>query len=195
MAIPFEQAKDYTPGRAGHKIQVIVVHSMETPETYGRAGNVNHWFADGHRSASPHYNIDVHAVFQSVLEKDTAWAVDQQYMNQVSVSLEHAGVAAQLPKDWADAYSRSELSLSAILSADIAWRNHIQPIHLTDSQIRAIAKGNKTITGFCGHGDISRALSIYGGHNDPGNNFPWYPYLTQVKSTMLKKQGAQHAST
>lgn len=187
MAIPFEQAKDYTPGRAGQKIQVIVVHTMETPETYGRADQVNHWFADGHRSASAHYMIDVHKVDQSVLEKDTAWAVGDQYMNQVSVSFEHAGVASQLPAQWADAYSRSELSLSAILGADVAFRNHIQPIHLTDSQIRAIAKGNKTITGFCGHGDISRALSIYGGHTDPGSNFPWASYVARVKSIMIKK--------
>ena len=186
--IPFEQAEDYTVGRAGHKIQVGVVHTMETPETEGRAGNVDHWFADGHRSASAHYMIDDHKVFQSVLERDCAWAVDQQYMNQISVSLEHAGIAAQLPKEWLDAYSHSELSLSAILASDISLRNHLQPIHLTDSQIRAIARGNKTITGWCGHGDISRALAIYGGHTDPGSNFPWYSYLTQVKSIMLKNQ-------
>ena len=191
MSVPFEQAADYTVGRAGNKIQVGVIHTMETPETYGRADSVNHWFADGHRSASAHYMIDVHKVDQSVLEKDTAWAVNHQYFNQITVSLEHAGVAAQLPKDWADAYSRSELSLSAILAADISFRNHLQPIHLTDSQIRAIAKGNKTITGWCGHGDISRALSIYGGHTDPGSNFPWASYLAQVKAIILKTQGAK----
>jgi len=99
MTYPFIQAKHYTPGRDGKPIKLIVVHTMETPQTEGRAKQVALWFAgDNAPQASAHYMVDDKEVIQSVNEADTAWAVNQQDINQQSISIEHAGYAAQTPQ-------------------------------------------------------------------------------------------------
>jgi N-acetyl-anhydromuramyl-L-alanine amidase AmpD len=100
-------------------------------------------------------------------------------LNQESISLEHAGYAAQTAAIWANPYSNAQLALSASLAADIAKRYSIPAVRLTPAQI--VAGG----TGFCGHNDITAAFKIAGGHTDPGIFFDWNDYLSMVKSHML----------
>lgn len=187
MAIPFLQAKFYSKTRFGNHIQIGIIHTMETPETKGRAKQVWQWFwGKTSPKASAHYMFDATSVEQSVKEADTAWAVDDWNLNTKTVNLELSGEASQTPAQWADAYSLAELKLVIQEATDISKRNKLAIIHLTDSQIRAIYNGNKTITGWCGHNDITRALSIRGGHSDPGGNFPWVLFLAQVKFSLIK---------
>ena len=182
MAItyPFIQAKHFTAGRNGNKPKIIVIHTMETPQSEGRANQVALWFAGSSApQASAHYMVDDKEVVQSVKEADTAWAVDDQMLNQESISIEHAGYAAQSPAIWANAYSKAQLALSASLTADIAKRNKIPAVRLTPAQI--VAGGS----GFCGHADITAAFKIAGGHTDPGTSWPWDTYLALVKTNMV----------
>ena len=73
MTIPFEQAKNFTKGRNGHKVSLIVIHTMETPESEGRAKQVAAWFAGGTApQASAHYMVDDKQVVQSVDDDDIA---------------------------------------------------------------------------------------------------------------------------
>jgi len=179
MTYPIIQAKHYTPGRNGIKPRLIVIHTMETPENRGRAHQVAAWFSGANApQASAHYMVDDADIYLSVKETDTAWACDDQELNQASISIEHAGVAAQTPAQWADAYSKSELALSARLTADIAHRYGIPAIKLSPADILAGKAG------FCGHNDITSAKKIFGGHTDPGPNFPWTGYLAQVNATL-----------
>lgn len=180
MTYPFIQAKHYTQGRGGKTPKLIVIHTMETPQSEGRANQVALWFAGSSApQASAHYMIDNKAIVQSVNEADTAWAVDEFQLNQESISLEHAGYAAQTAAIWANPYSTAQLALSASLAADIAKRYSIPAVRLTPAQI--VAGG----TGFCGHNDITAAFKIAGGHTDPGANFPWASYLEAVKAKMV----------
>lgn len=182
MAIkyPFIQAKHYSPGRGGKNVKLIVLHTMETPQSEGRANQVALWFAGSSApQASAHYMVDDKAIIQSVSEADTAWAVDEYDLNQESISIEHAGYAAQTPAIWANPYSTAQLALSASLTADIAKRHGIPAVKLTPAQIVAGQSG------FCGHADITAAFKIAGGHTDPGANFPWASYIQAVKAKMV----------
>ena len=178
MTYPLIQAKHYTPGRNGHKPILIVVHTMETPENDGRAHQVAQWFAGPTApQASAHYMVDAKEVYQSVQEADTAWAVDDFGLNQASISIEHAGIAAQTVQQWADVYSNKELHVSAKLVSEIAKRWNIPLVKLTPQDI---LNGK---SGLCGHIDITLAKKIHGGHTDPGPNFPWDLYINLIKET------------
>jgi N-acetyl-anhydromuramyl-L-alanine amidase AmpD len=181
MTYKFIQAKHYTPGRGGKKPNLIVIHTMETPENEGRAAQVANWFAGATApESSAHYMVDDKQVLQSVKDEDTAWAVGDFPLNQASLSIEHAGTASQTAAQWADAYSKAELELSASLAAELAHKWGIPAVKLTPADILAGKHG------FCGHADITAAKKVAGGHTDPGVNFPWDLYLSAVKEKMVK---------
>ena len=178
MTYPLIQSKYYTPGRSGHKPTIIVIHTMETPETQGRAHQVAQWFAGSTApQSSAHYMVDDKEVYLTVPEANTAWAVGDFGINLMSISIEHAGQAAQTPQQWADAYSNGELHVSAKLVSEIAKRWNIPLVKLTPQDI---LDGK---SGLCGHVDITIAKKVPGGHTDPGHNFPWDAYINLIKET------------
>ena len=175
MTYPFLQAKYYTPGRGGTLPRLIVIHTMETPETYGRAKQVWRWlWGKTSPKASAHYMTDATTIEQSVLETDTAWAVGDWLLNRASISIELSGEASQTKAQWADAYSTAELTLVAGLVKEIATRHGIPLVRLTPADILAGKSG------LCGHIDITVAKKIKGGHIDPGARFPWIDLLVKV---------------
>jgi N-acetyl-anhydromuramyl-L-alanine amidase AmpD len=173
MSYPFYQAANYTKGRQGNVPNLIVIHTMESPESVGAAKQVANWFAGKTApQASAHYMVDNDLIVQSVQEADTAWAVDDWHYNTVSISIEHAGSAKQTAQQWQDPYSQAELA------ADIAKRWHIPAVKLSPEDILSGKSG------FCGHVDITVAKKIAGGHTDPGSNFPWTQYLKLVGANL-----------
>ena len=175
MGLPFIRSKKFTQGRAGHKVRLIVIHTMETPESFGRAKQVANWFAGATApDASAHYCIDNKDVINTVKEEDTAWAVGQYDINQASISIELAGSASQTSSQWKDAYSMAELQLAAKLCAQLCKKYNIPVVKLP-------ALSLKTGTGLVGHMDVTTAYAIQGGHTDPGKNFPWVDFINMVK--------------
>jgi N-acetyl-anhydromuramyl-L-alanine amidase AmpD len=178
MTYPFVQAKHYTPGRGGHTPRMIVLHTMETPETPKRALQVCLWFAGPTApQASAHYCVDNSLIYKSVLEADTAWAVDDWELNQQSISIELAGQASQTSAQWHDTYSVSEFAVLVGLCKFIAKTYEIPPVHLTTAQIL-----DGKSKGYAGHGDITRAKKISGGHQDPGPNFDYQELMKALSS-------------
>lgn len=172
--IKFVQAKHYTPC-AERYVDVLVIHTMESPEKPDTAEAVANWFAGATApQASAHYCIDSNSIVQCVRDHDIAWAAPNA--NHNGLHLEHAGRAAQRAKDWSDAYSTRELLLSAELAAKKATLYDIPVRKLTPAQVRA---GN---LGFCGHIDVTRAFPGTGTHTDPGPGFPWKRYLSYVRT-------------
>ena len=167
---------NFTPGRGGHKIRLIVIHTMECGETTGKAKQVLNWFK-GKTSpkASAHYMTDNKEVFQLISDDDTAWAVDDYELNQQSISIELAGSASQTPAQWSDSYSVSELAVVAKLASTLAKKYGIPAIKLSPADIIAGKSG------FCGHADITVAKKVKGGHTDPGRGFVWDKFITLVK--------------
>lgn len=151
----------------GRYARLIVVHTMEAPETYLTARNVAAYFARGEVNASAHYNLDAGTIVQGVPEKDVAWAAPGA--NHDGIQLEHAGYAGQNAAGWNDAYSQAMLDRSARLVADICYRNGIPPKVLTLSELIAGEAG------ICSHHQVSVAYK-QSDHWDPGYSFPWAQY-------------------
>lgn len=87
--------RHYTPGRAGAKIEYVVVHHNAGILTIDQI-----WQAWQGRPASSHYQVQSDGLIgQLVWDKDTAWHAANQWVNQRSIGIEvsNSGGAAQ---DW-----------------------------------------------------------------------------------------------
>lgn len=171
----FVQAANFTDGRDGVKPRLIVLHTMEAPETHTRAEQVAAWFAGKTApDASVHYCVDDNSIVQTLAEHDTAWAVGNYRMNRLSINIEMAGYAGQDRPEWADEYSLKMMRRVARLVVAIAGRHKIP---LTKISARDIADGR---AGLCGHRDITKAMQTPGGHTDPGPDFPWADFMQLI---------------
>lgn len=172
-AIPFVQARNYTKGRSNH-IDVLVIHTMESPEKPDTAESVANWFAGSTApQASAHYCIDSNSVVQCVHDTDVAWHAPGA--NHNGIGFEHAGRAAQTKADWSDDYSTKMLDLSAQLVAEKCTKYGIPAVWLSSADLIA---GKRGITG---HVQVSDAFKR-SDHRDPGTTFPVEAYLALVKS-------------
>jgi len=176
MKIPFIKAKNFTKGRGGKKVRLIVIHTMESGEQPNKAKQVAQWFAGKTApDASAHYCVDNKYIYSAVADKDTAWAVGQSDINKESISIELAGKASQTKGQWADGYSEDMLALAANLVANLCIEYKIPVKKLTPNQVR-------TGSGIIGHYDVTLGYRIHGGHTDPGKNFPWKDFIKMVES-------------
>jgi N-acetyl-anhydromuramyl-L-alanine amidase AmpD len=176
MIYPLVIAKHFSVGRGGHIPRMIVIHTMETPETFGRAHQVADWFAGATApQVSAHYCVDNKFVYQTVRDADTAWAVDDFLINQESISIELAGAASQTVAQWHDAYSVSEFKALVGLCKFLMHEHGILASRLTIPQIL-----DGKSTGFTTHADITLAKKIIDGHQDPGPKFNFGELLKAV---------------
>jgi N-acetyl-anhydromuramyl-L-alanine amidase AmpD len=175
IAIPFVQARNFTRGRS-NAIDVLVIHTMESPEKPDTAESVANWFAGSTApQASAHYCIDDNSVVQCVKDEDVAWHAPGA--NHNGLGFEHAGRAAQVKHDWSDEYSTSMLERSAQLVAEKAKEHQIPVMWLQPADLRA---GKRGITG---HVQVSDAFKR-SDHRDPGTSFPVEAYLALVRKHM-----------
>lgn len=157
----------------GRYARVVVLHTMETPETSQMAEAIGAgWFLNPTAFASAHYNVDNDSIVQGVPEKDMAWTAPGT--NEDGIQIEQAGRAAQTTADWNDAYSTALLENSARLVADICRRNNIPPVKITDAQLAAGAKG------IIDHAQASRVYRM-SDHTDVGIGFPWDAFMAKVR--------------
>ena len=169
------QARNYTRGRS-NAIDVLVIHTMESPEKPDTAESVANWFAGPTApQASAHYCIDSNSVVQCVRDEDVAWHAPGA--NHNGLGFEHAGRAAQTTHDWNDEYSQAMLEISAALVARKCEEHHIPVVWLHPADLRA---GKRGITG---HVQVSDAFKR-SDHRDPGTAFPVEAYLALVKAHM-----------
>jgi N-acetyl-anhydromuramyl-L-alanine amidase AmpD len=170
--IPFVQARNYTRGRS-NPIDLIVIHTMESPEKPDTAESVAAWFAGPTApQASAHYCIDADSIVECVRDTDVAWHAPGA--NHNGLGLEHAGRAAQTSAEWDDEYSQRMLDLSAELVAQKCAKYDIPAVWLSPAQLRA---GKRGITG---HVQVSQAFKR-SDHTDPGTSFPADAYVARVR--------------
>lgn len=173
--IPFVQARNFTRGRS-NEIDVLVIHTMESPEHDDTAEAVANWFAGPTApQASAHYCIDDNSIVQCVHDEDVAWHAPGA--NHNGLGFEHAGRAAQTKTDWNDEYSTQMLERSAELVAEKCKEYHIPVVWLQAADLRA---GRRGITG---HVQVSDAFKR-SDHRDPGTSFPVEAYLARVREHM-----------
>src|SRR3954454_1733449 len=132
VTIPFVQARNFTKGRS-NAIDVIVIHTMESPEKPDTAESVAAWFAGATApQASAHYCIDSNSIVECVRDTDVAWHAPGAKHN--GLGLERCGRAAQSPADWTNEYSTKLLELSAELVAQKCTKYDIPAVWLTAAQ-------------------------------------------------------------
>ncbi len=151
------------PGRP-RTVRLIVWHDMEYDETLTAAEDVAHYFATTDRQASAHVCIDADSVVQCVPDSDVAYAAPG--CNADGIHLELAGRARQTREEWLDDYGRRLLDRACEVAAQYCVKYDIPPVHLTDAELAAGAKG------MVGHAQCS-AVYKKSDHTDPGPNFPW----------------------
>ena len=178
MTYPFVPAKGFTP-TSGRAIDLIVIHTIEAPETAQTAEGCARYFQTTDRQVSSHYCVDNNSIVQCVKEKDVAWCAPGA--NHDGIHLEHAGFARQSAQDWRDDYSRAMLALSAKLSAEVADRYRIPVVWLSPL---ALIQGRR---GFTSHNNVSVAFKR-STHWDPGTGFPHDRYLADVARRLGRDQ-------
>lgn len=154
-------------------LRLIVIHTMEAPESPKTAENIAAYFASGNVVASAHACVDQDSVVVCLPPSDTAFAAPGA--NADGYQIEHAGYAGQDAAGWADAASQSMLKLSAAHARVIALAAGIPLKHLSDAELAAGAAG------FVGHDQVSRVYKR-SDHWDPGTDFPWDQYMGLVNN-------------
>lgn len=167
-------------GRAGGRVDLIAVHTMEAKELPQTAENVANYFKNPAVKASAQWCIDNNSRVRSVNDGDTAWTLPGA--NSRSLNMELAGYAKQTPEDWQDAYSIDMLEIAALSAAEWVIKYGVPIRRLTDDQIRNNEKG------FVGHVDVNRVYKK-STHWDPGPSFPWDYFLGRVRVFVAKLDG------
>lgn len=177
-AIPYVEAMHYDRvAKPRTSVALIVIHTMETPETLMRAETSSTRFASLMAPlASYHYAVDADSIVQSVKEEHIAWHAPG--VNGISIGIEHAGYARQTAEEWADPYSKSMLRLSARLVARICRRWKIPAVFVNASNLIANLRGITT------HAAVSEAYRK-STHWDPGPHFPAEQYCRLVREISL----------
>ena len=152
-------------------LRLIVIHTMEAPESPKTAENIAAYFASGAVVASAHACVDQDSVVVCLPPSDTAFAAPGA--NADGYQIEHAGYASQDGAGWNDAESQSMLRLSAAHAREIALAAGIPLKHLTNAELAAGEAG------FVGHNQVSDVYKR-SDHWDPGANFPWDQYMDLV---------------
>lgn len=116
MNIIFKGSPNYNKGRAGKKIEKIVIHWFGI----GSLESANTRFQNPASQVSAHFGVSQGRIWQWVKEEDTAWHSGNLLVNQTSIGIEHdAGV--EPPHD----LSQLDYNTSAELLAYISKKYNI----------------------------------------------------------------------
>lgn len=176
LDIPFVQARWFTQVDAPRRIDFVVIHDMEMPESVTTAEDCAHMFATlpSDRKASAHYAVDADSIVQCVRENDIAYHAPP---NTHSLGIEHAGYARQTREQWLDDFSQRELRLSAQLMAELLQKYDLPLVFLSPADLVAGRRGITT------HANVSKAWGQTT-HTDPGPDFPINWYMDRVREAM-----------
>lgn len=160
-------AKNFTLGRAGHKITRIVFH--RTAVSGDTAVGEGNYFKTHVLSASAGAFIDANGVaVQSVADANTAWAVDEWDENVITFSIEFTGLNGTSLTQAQIASAINLIKGDPLLKA---VANH----RLAIGEIPA-----RIVSGYETHHDITVAYKIAGGHVDAISEPEIHAILTGV---------------
>lgn len=173
MSYPFIQCRWRTP-TSGRRIDLVVLHTAETPEGANTAKAVANYFRTTDKKVSAHYCVDSDEIVQSCREQDVAYAAPGANHNGVQVEL--SGKASQTRGEWGDAYSTAMLQTAAPLVAAICQGYKIPIRYVNAPGLKAGGAGARGITT---HNEVSKAFKK-STHWDPGPNFPIIDFVNLV---------------
>lgn len=159
----------------------IVALCFHDTEGGGTARNVGQFFANPNTQASTTGVFSDTDSCGCVPYNVTAWHSGAgSPWNGAIEGYEHVGFAAWSRDQWLA--HGPMLDRSARHYAKRCQALGIPPRKINADQLaRAIATRNPADGGICGHYDITLAAGVYGGHTDPGPEFPWDHYIDLVR--------------
>lgn len=165
--------------QSGRPTQLFTQHSGECPLAPGYARSLTNWSNTTPVQASWHSFVGPDERVRQVPWNLGAWT--QGAANQYAIGMECAGYAGYTKAQWLTDLGRQQLENLAHEWV-YYWRiekslgNEIPLRWLTTDEVRAVLNGNRTIKGFCTHGQIEP-----GSRWDPGPNFPFPELMTRIK--------------
>lgn len=152
---------------------LIVLHSIESPQRVGAARSSAQWHATGNTIGSAHIHVDGGpAIIRGV--PDDYRANGAAGANERGLHLEQAGRAAQTAAEWDNDFSRAMLDQAAHVVASWCIRYDIPAVLLGPADLRAGKPGVVT------HAAVSEAFGL-SDHWDPGPNYPADKLLARVQ--------------
>ena len=173
MTYPFIQCR-WRTATSGRRIDLVVLHSAETPEGTNTARAVANYFRTTDNRVSAHFCVDAREIIQSCRTVDVAYAAPGANSNGVHVEL--SGRAAQTVGEWHDPYSTAMLKLAAPLVAELCVTHRVPIRYVNAANLAAGGAGARGITT---HNEVSRAFRK-STHTDPGPNFPIVEFVNLV---------------
>jgi len=163
------------------KVRLVVIHTMEAPETDNTAENVAKFFQSlpANRKASAHLCIDNNSIVQCVRDNDVAFAAPGA--NRDGIHLELAGFASQSSADWSDDYSKAVLNNAANAAAQYCLKYGLPRKHLSNAELK---DGDEGIIGHVQASEVYKKSD----HTDPGGNFPWKDFIALVDKHYLERR-------
>lgn len=169
-------------GVSGIPTQLLVLHSAECPLQAGYAIALTEWFSatvnPGLPQASWQRFVDpIHRV-RAVPDELGAWHASEA--NPLSIGWEQAGYARYSREEWLTSDGLQQIDLLALDMAEVAVRDGIPMVWLTNAQVDAITSGRDRKTkGFCTHRQIDPDT-----RTDPGNNYPFDVLTPKIRAYM-----------
>lgn len=177
--VPFTPAMYSREFSGVRKIRLIVIHSMEFPETGDTAESCAQYFqnpCDEHgvpRPSAAHLCVDNNSIVRCVLDNNIAGAAPGA--NHDGLQMELAGYATQTEAEWLDDYGRALLDNAANAAAQWCLKYDIPVRLLTNAELAdGVSKG------FVSHAQVSEVFK-QSDHWDPGPAFPWEFFLQSVE--------------
>lgn len=162
--------------------QMLVVHSIESPLTAGYATSVtDNWLGrwyDGNGAlieASSNVVCGPDTLVRSVHTDYAAWHAS--WANSLSIGYEQTGYAAYTRTQWLTGPGKDQVDRLAREMAMDAKAYGIPLVWLTQTQVNAIASGNRTIKGLVTHSVIDPS-----NRTDPGSQYPYDILLDTIRA-------------
>lgn len=171
---PFTQARDYqkwTGPPARRPVDEIVIHCAITAEQGDTAEALAKYATHPDYPSSWHIAVDSNSITQSVKDNDVAYGA--KGYNRKGIHIELAGKIEQTREQWLDPYGIAMLALASNAAAQYCLKYNIQPVHLTNDQLR------NGVRGIVGHVQITEVFKV-SDHTDPGPGFPWDYFMASV---------------
>lgn len=149
-----------------------VVHDAETPLVAGYADSITDFFRRGPAAGtSAHAMVDPVKATKMLPDNVVAYAAGPT-ANTFGWHLEQAGYASFTPDQWLTADGRAQMQRVGACLREVHDTWGIPKRWMTDDQLRAAARGDRTSGGIATHQQISRVFPHDTTHQDPETNYP-----------------------
>jgi N-acetyl-anhydromuramyl-L-alanine amidase AmpD len=174
LSYPFvpAAASNYATGRQGYQPIWVVLHCTDAPYQDNYPANLAKYWAGNNTQVSVHFGVSDTMVYQYVSMDDTAFQT-RNPGNLRGIGMELAGLSSWSRNEWMAHKLMMRRAAQLVAEITLAYGLKTQPQLLTKAQLVARQSGLTC------HHDLTEAFA--GTHTDPGPNFPWDFFYSELK--------------